>query len=38
MITVESKDNEAIFSAIDPETGALYGASDRRKDGLALGY
>jgi gamma-glutamyltranspeptidase len=24
--------------AIDPETGALYGASDRRKDGLALGY
>lgn len=24
--------------AIDPATGALYGASDRRKDGLALGY
>jgi gamma-glutamyltranspeptidase / glutathione hydrolase len=23
---------------IDPETGALSGASDYRKDGLALGY
>jgi hypothetical protein len=23
---------------IDPATGALLGASDRRKDGLALGY
>jgi gamma-glutamyltranspeptidase/glutathione hydrolase len=23
---------------IDPQTGALSGASDRRKDGLAIGY
>jgi gamma-glutamyltranspeptidase / glutathione hydrolase len=23
---------------IDPETGALAGASDRRKDGIAIGY
>jgi gamma-glutamyltranspeptidase/glutathione hydrolase len=24
--------------AIDPDSGALAGASDSRKDGLALGY
>ena len=38
LVSERSMLQEAVLRAFDPDTGALVGASDIRKDGLAIGY